>query len=211
MASVLQTIYRLDVFGSFHVPARGPVLLVANHMGLIDGPVLLGAAPRPVHTLAKHELFAGPLARALRWAGQIRIEYEQPDRTALMQATAALARGWAVGVFPEGHRGRGDVERIRRGAAYLAAKAPAGTAVVPVAILGTRQTGKPKGWIPAPGARLAVVFGAPIIPEPVDASRHGDLSALSEQIRTVLADHVSTAVLRTGLQLPTDDVSREAD
>jgi 1-acyl-sn-glycerol-3-phosphate acyltransferase len=211
MASVLHSIYRLDVSGSFHVPARGPVLLVANHMGLIDGPLLLGAAPRPVHTLAKHELFTGPLARALNWAGQIRVEYEQPDRTSLKQATAALARGWAVGIFPEGHRGRGDVRQIRRGAAYLLATAPLGTPFVPVAILGTRLTGRPKGWVPGPRAHLAVVFGEPITPVPADPTRDADVTALSHTVHTALAEHIHTAVLRTGLELPHDDVSGDPD
>jgi 1-acyl-sn-glycerol-3-phosphate acyltransferase len=207
LASALNSFYRLDVSGSFHVPPGGPVLLVANHMGLIDGPLLLGAAPRPVHTLAKHELFGGPLAAALNWAGQIRVEYEQPDRTALKQAAAALSRGWAVGIFPEGHRGRGDVHTIRRGAAYLLASAPEGTPCVPVAILGTRLTGRPKGWIPGPGAQLAVVFGEPFTPDPVDPRRDADISALSQALQEALAHHVDIAVMRTGLELPRDDVS----
>jgi 1-acyl-sn-glycerol-3-phosphate acyltransferase len=211
MGSALHLTYRLEVSGSHVVPANGPVILAANHLGLIDGPLLLGVAPRPVHTLAKHELFGGSLARAMRWAGQIRVEYETPDRTALTEAVAALSRGWAVGIFPEGHRGRGDVHAVRRGVAYLLAKAPEGTPVVPVAILGTRETRRPKGWIPGPRARLAVVFGEPFTPMVDDPTRDASITTLSEEIRRVLAEHVSTSVLRTGIRLPQDDVSMDPD
>jgi 1-acyl-sn-glycerol-3-phosphate acyltransferase len=206
-ALIARGIYRLSVRGLSHVPTRGPVVLAANHMGLIDGPLLVATAPRPVHTLAKFELFDGALGSALRWAGQIRVEYEQADRTALHQAAAVLARGDAVGLFPEGHRGRGDARALRRGVGYLLAHAPADTPVVPVAILGTRHTGRPKGWIPPVGSRLHVVFGEAFLPAHAGTAQFSHVAAITDHVQRVLALHVAEAVQRTGRVLPADDVS----
>ena len=43
------------------VPSTGGVILTANHIGLLDGPLLATYAPRPVHALTKREIFAGRL------------------------------------------------------------------------------------------------------------------------------------------------------
>lgn len=206
MHGLMASIYRLDVRGAGLVPRSGPVLLVANHIGLLDGPLLVAAGPRPIRTLAKSELFVPGLGQVMRWGGQIRVDYQEPDRVALEDAVAALRAGQAVGVFPEGHRGRGDVSAIRSGAAYLLARVP-GVPVVPVAVLGTRHTGRPRGWVPRPGSRLTVVFGDAVQTGSADPTRVNDVRELSERVRRLLADHVRVSVRRTGVPLPEDDVA----
>ena len=64
--------YRFRVLGARNIPAGGPVIIAANHLAL-DGPVVVLAASRPVHALAKSELFAPPLNRIMAMAGQIPI------------------------------------------------------------------------------------------------------------------------------------------
>ncbi|MBB2921665.1 1-acyl-sn-glycerol-3-phosphate acyltransferase [Cellulomonas cellasea] len=191
------------VTGTGNLPADGPVLLAANHLGVLDGPVLFGVTPRPVNLLVKHEMFRGPVGALLRWCRQIPVDRAN-GRPALTAALAVLTDGGVVGVFPEGNRGRGDVTSARAGIAWLAVNS--GATVLPVAVLGTRRTGESVRHLPAPRRRLAVEFGAPLdLAAAPGASRREALAAAQEAIRTGLASHVTAAAARTGLTLPTDD------
>ena len=202
-------IYRLDVRGSHHVPSTGPVILAANHLGFLDGPVLVAASPRPVHTLSKSELFVHPVMNTLmHGGGQISIDYRQPDRAALARAVATLRAGQVLGVFPEGHRSRGDVSAIRAGIGYVHAATHA--PVVPVAILGTRTTGKAAGWIPPLGHRISVVFGQPL-DLPVTSGSLRGISETTQRIRQALEHHVLTSISRTGIALPDDVIVHPED
>lgn len=200
VAALVGRLWRLGVSGAHHVPAHGPVLLAANHTALADGPVLVATSPRPVHLLAKSALFVGPWARLLRAAGQVEIAYDRPARSALLECVGLLQEGRVVGVFPEAHRGRGDVATIHHGVAYLAVRT--GAPVVPVAILGSRGSGRPLDSLPRARAGIDVVFGAPVMVDGRDVHRRAALAGVGERIRQALADHVATACRRTGRQLP---------
>jgi 1-acyl-sn-glycerol-3-phosphate acyltransferase len=180
------------------------VLLVANHIGVLDGFLLGSVGPRPVHVLTKSQLFVPPLDSILRRFGQVSLDYTIPDRSALRTAAELLAAGRVVGVFPEGHRGRGDVAHARHGASYLVAHSTA--RVVPVAILGTRGTGQKLDSVPRPRATIDVVFGESFRPSVEgDPRRRIVVARSSELIRQRLADHVRTACARTGQVLPADE------
>ena len=42
-------VYRTAVTGLSNVPAAGPVIFAGNHISFLDGPVMFGASPRPMH------------------------------------------------------------------------------------------------------------------------------------------------------------------
>ncbi|MGZ6826936.1 MAG: lysophospholipid acyltransferase family protein, partial [Mycobacteriales bacterium] len=132
---LFRALFRLEVRGTEHVPSRGPVLLAGNHTGFLDGPLLFALSPRPASFLAKSELFVGPVAHALGRLGQIPVHRGRPDRAALRAGLAVLAGDGALGVFPEGTRGAGELESVSDGLAYLALRS--GAPVVPVAVVGT--------------------------------------------------------------------------
>lgn len=203
-ASLLRRRYDVHVHGAEHVPADGPVLLSCNHIGLFDGPLLTAVAPRSVHALVKREMFAGPGGWLFGALGQISVERSATDPVAVKQAIRVLRDRGVVAVYPEGSRGRGDVKHSRLGAAYLAMVT--GAVVVPVAHLGTRTHGASVHAAPVRGARLDVVFGAPLrAAEPPVAwpRRRAQVGSLAEQLRVGLARHVHDAVLLTGQALPT--------
>jgi 1-acyl-sn-glycerol-3-phosphate acyltransferase len=176
---------------------------VANHTALLDGLLLAGSTHRPVHLLAKSEIFLPPFDRFLRAVAQVPLDYDGPDRTALHTARRLLDSGSAVGIFPEAHRGAGDVRHVRHGAAYL--QAHTGATVVPVAILGARPAGSGKDAIPRVRSRIDVVFGEPIdISVEGDPARRAVLARSGERLRQQLADHVTQACRRAGQTLPGD-------
>ena len=201
---LVRSAYRVSVVGAERVPTEGPVLLTANHAGLLDGPLVFGVAPRPVTFLVKTEMFSGPMGWLLDWCGQVPVDRGFADRRALMQSLAVLSRGDAVGVFPEGTRGRGDVAAVHAGAAWLAVQS--GAPVVPVACLGTRRSGESVNALPRPGRQLAVVFGEPMtLTAPRGVPRRRATDVVAGQLREALAEHVSRSSAATGLALPADD------
>ena len=202
-----KVVWSTRVVNGANLPLDGPVLVAANHTGLMDGPVVLGVARRPLHILVKDSMFRGPLGPVLRAAGQIPVD-RQGGRSALTTALAVLKRGGAVGVFPEGNRGRGDLAEVRAGVAWLALTS--GAPVVPVAVLGTRRTGQKVGAIPGFRRRLYVEVGEPIVVERAPGvSGRVTLEAANREIRDALSALVVGAVERSGIALPLDDPNRE--
>lgn len=197
-----RVVWDTRVAGHHHVPAEGPVILAANHIGVIDGPVVHGVTPRGTHILVKEEMFTGLLGVVLRGAGQIPVD-RSGGRGALAAAFAVLRRGGAVGIFPEGNRGRGDAADARAGVAWLAVTS--GAPVVPVAVLGTRRTGESVGHVPGLRRRLVVEFGPRVVlTKAPGVSGKVAVAQAAEQLRAVLAAHVAEVSVRTGVRLPDD-------
>ena len=199
-------LWRARGHGRHYVPRTGPVLLACNHVGFLDGPLLVAMSPRGVHCLIKSELFEGAIGLLMRATGQIGVRRESGsgDRAAMGAALAVLRRGGVVWIFPEGSRGRGDVAEVRTGIAWLAMRS--GAPVVPVACLGARWTGESVERLPPFRRRLDVVFGppVPVVPAPGVPGRVALVRA-AEELRAVLARHVREAVEATGQRLPADD------
>lgn len=161
------------------VPAEGPVVLVANHSALVDGPLLFGMFGRRVVFLAKAEMFAGPLKVLLPAMGQLSVRRGEIDRRPLTAALGVLRDGGMVAVFPEGTRGLGDVAAARHGAAWLARSA--GATLLPVAVRGTRRPDESRRRF---RPRVDVLVGEPL-PAPSAPGRDG-LAAATENIAVAL-------------------------
>ena len=177
--------YRLRVRGRDRVPTDGPLVMVANHTNFMDGPVIFGAFPRRLSFLVKAEAVTGPLGWVLRHVGQYALERDKPDRVPLLAALAQVKAGGAIGVFPEGTRGAGDVAAVFAGAGWLAARS--GATVVPVAVRGvSRPPGSRRRFRP----RVEMLVGQPFAVEQ-GASRTA-VAAATEAIREHLAALVRT-------------------
>jgi 1-acyl-sn-glycerol-3-phosphate acyltransferase len=193
--------YDVRVTGAEHVPTSGPVILAANHIGVIDGPLLAIFAPRPVHALTKVEMFRGRLGRFLHHSGQIPLDRFVADPAAVKQGVRVLRDGGVVGVFPEGRRGAGELDRFHRGAAYLALVS--GAPVVPVILIGTREPGGHTGSLPPRGARIELVVGAPFTLEQMPwPRRRADVETASLRLRDRMLDDLREALVTTGRSLP---------
>lgn len=187
--------------GAEHVPATGQVILASNHIGLVDGPLLAIFSPRPVHALTKIEMFQGRAGAFLRAAGQIPLDRFHPDPSAVKTCVRVLRAGGAVGIFPEGTRGAGDLGRFHRGAAYLALIT--GAPVVPVTVLGSREAGAGTNALPPKGGTVDIVYGAPYrlqaAPWPRTREQVGQSSLL---LRRHMLAALDEALAATGRELP---------
>ncbi|MFI0240692.1 lysophospholipid acyltransferase family protein [Streptomyces sp. NPDC016845] len=153
-------LWKPRVLGAWRVPASGPVIFAVNHSHNVDGPMVMGVAPRPTHFLIKREAFIGPLGTFLESIGQVKVDRTSTDRTAITRALDVLAGGGALGIFPEGTRGEGDFASLRAGLAYFAVRG--GAPIVPVAVLGsTEKRGRLIKKLPPLRSRVDVVFGDP--------------------------------------------------
>ncbi|HEX5045472.1 MAG TPA: lysophospholipid acyltransferase family protein [Candidatus Polarisedimenticolaceae bacterium] len=161
---LLRAGFDLRVEGADRVPARGPALLVSNHLSFMDPVVLQGALARPIHYLMTARLY-----RDRRWQWFYRLFDTVPvtlgsgNFKALAEAAARLRAGEVVGVFPEGGISKdGSLGPFRRGAALLAMRT--GTPVIPVAIAGTREA-LPPGTLRLRRALIRVRVGEAVAPE----------------------------------------------
>ncbi len=174
--------FRLRVEGRQHVPATGPVLLVANHASYLDPPLVGITAGRFVRFLAQAGLakFA-PLRFWMRQVGVTLIDRAAPSKDALRLISDCLRGGDAVGVYPEGTRSRdGSVGPFRSGVEFLARRSQA--VVVPVGIQGGSRA-FPRGKLLPRPFRIVVRYGAPWTAEQVLAP--GGLEALRRCVATL--------------------------
>jgi 1-acyl-sn-glycerol-3-phosphate acyltransferase len=189
-------IMRVSSVGTGLVPASGPLILAGNHASWLDGPLVVAECPRLVRCLTKVELYGGKLGSFLYLIGQIPIDRGRPDRTALHASLEELKNGGAIGMFPEGTRGTGELESVQDGVAWLAVRS--GATVVPVACLGT-ATALPKGARFPKRTPVTVVFGAPFqITMPGNPRSRTALKAVGEEIRLHLVEHLASARAKHG-------------
>jgi 1-acyl-sn-glycerol-3-phosphate acyltransferase len=159
-----------DWRGMEHIPATGPVIIVANHISHADPLVLAhyvyDAGRWPVF-LAKSGLFRVPvLGWLLRAVDQTPVERGTVDAVkALDAAVAALKDGKCVLIYPEGTttkepelwpmRGKTGAARL-----WLATGAP----VVPIVMWGPQRLFDPRTrkMRPVPRTAVSVVTGPPV-------------------------------------------------
>jgi 1-acyl-sn-glycerol-3-phosphate acyltransferase len=141
---VASLMFRLRYRHAERLPATGPVLLVANHVSVLDPLAcarLVFDAGRLPHFLAKQSVFKGFAGTLLRSAGQIPVARFSADaHEALDAAKADLDAGNLVVIYPEGSVTR-DPEwwpmQARTGVARLALTTDA--VVLPVAQWGPQR------------------------------------------------------------------------
>ncbi|MEV7615665.1 lysophospholipid acyltransferase family protein [Streptomyces sp. NPDC089799] len=191
-------LWKPRVLGAWKVPASGPAILAVNHSHNIDGPMLMGTAPRPVHFLIKKEAFVGPLGPFLEGIGQVKVDRSGTDRTAVTGALGVLADGGVLGIFPEGTRGEGDFASLRAGLAYFAVRS--GAPIVPVAVLGSSdRRGRVIKGLPPLRGRVDIVFGDAF--EAGDGTGRRTRKALDDatvRIQDRLTAHLADAKRLTG-------------
>ncbi|MDK1027712.1 MAG: lysophospholipid acyltransferase family protein [Anaerolineae bacterium] len=130
---------RRTIEGLENFPKQGPALVVINHLGDVDSPLLVASIPASLDALGKIELYYLPvLGKMMDWYGVIWLHRGRADRRAMRAALDGLAQGRIIVIAPEGRYSlMGRLEEGGQGAAFLALKAQ--VPIVPVVMIGTEN------------------------------------------------------------------------
>jgi len=180
---IVLTLLRVKVIGRESLPARGPYLLVSNHINWKDPPLLVFALDLDIRFMAKIQAFDLPvLGFLLRGIGSFAVRRGEGDRRALVTAIKVLAAGRVLGFFPEGHRSDdGTLLQAKPGIAFLASRLP-DVPIVPCSVSGTRRP------------IAALVFGEPVLITVGKTFRVKDLTDEERRDHQAIADGIMRRV-----------------
>ncbi|AAM73253.1 MAG TPA: 1-acyl-sn-glycerol-3-phosphate acyltransferase [Chlorobaculum sp.] len=158
-------------------------LVVSNHAGMADIPLILGSMKLNLRFVAKEELGKIPVfGPALKSAGYVFIKRGQ-NREALqsmLKAADTLKAGRSIHIFPEGTRSKtGKILPFKRGAFIIAEKAK--VPVLPVTIVGSNLI-TPKKSLKINHGTVRLIIGKPIEPAKAEALMKESYSVISENL-----------------------------
>lgn len=154
-----------QVRGRENIPSQGPLLVVANHLNLVDPPLVSVSLTRKAIFMAKEELFQSRFSSYFIGSfGSFPVHRGQLDRKALRQAERVLAEGLALVMFPEATRSKNaQLQPAFPGSALIAWRS--GAPILPVGITGTERI-KGVGWLLC-RPHITVNIGSPFHLPPV--------------------------------------------
>jgi 1-acyl-sn-glycerol-3-phosphate acyltransferase len=176
---------RVEVKGQEHFPKTGPLLLMTNHLHMLDAPLVFYVIPRRPVVFAADSWRKAPF---LGWfldvfGDAIWVARGQADRSALGQALTVLRSGGLLGIAPEGTRSRtGGLGQGYTGVAFLATRAPA--PILPVAIFGQEKAFS--YWKRLRRVPVQIRFGS-LVHLPQGHIRTAQLEELTDQLMLTLA------------------------
>ena len=131
--TVFRCLFPYKKHGHTEAFTDGPYIFVGNHLGDLDVAYVASALNKPVHFLAKKELFEKGL---MKWFVNkcqcIPVNRDGTDYKAIMQAMKYLKNGESIAIYPEGKRNFTDEIMLpfKSGAAAISIKTK--TPIVPV-------------------------------------------------------------------------------
>ena len=138
--SIFKLTSRIEVEGFDNLPAQGGYVIVSNHIGRLDAPLVFYLLERQDIIMLVAEKYRDNAF--FSWAAHqmdaIWVDRFNADFSALRAALKRLRQGGVLVMAPEGTRSPdGTLGTGQPGASYMAAKA--GVPVVPVAVTGTQD------------------------------------------------------------------------
>ena len=127
--------YKIKITGHENIPKKGSAILCCNHLSVIDPMILASCIKRPVHFLAKKELYTNWFFKfILKGCKTIPIDRSRNDTEAYKKTLDVLKKGKMAGIFAAGTRKKEgeDETGAKSGVALFAAKS--GAPVIPVCI-----------------------------------------------------------------------------
>jgi len=140
---IVRLVCRVDGEQMSRVPEHGPLILITNHVNMLEVLVLRSQLrPRRVFTYAKAESWDNPvLAKVLDSWHAIPIRRGEPDLTAVRRGLEVLKAGDILGIMPEGTRSHdGMLQRGHPGMTTIALKS--GAPLLPLVFYGGEAVGR---------------------------------------------------------------------
>ncbi len=171
----------IEVIGRENYSSSQHYLVISNHAGMADIPLMLGTMDLNLRFVAKEELGKIPVfGWAMKQGGYVMIKRGQSREAlkSLLEATQVLKSGRSVHIFPEGTRSAtGEMLPFKRGAFLVAQRG--GAPLLPVTIIGSNLI-TPKKSLKINKGKIRIIIGKPLLPssfENVEA-----LMAASEEV-----------------------------
>ncbi len=131
----------IEVRGQENLPEKGPFVIVSNHQGNFDIPILIGYLECPIGFISKVEVKKLPIIRDwMTYMNCVFLDRKNPRQAVkvINQGAENVKNGTPIVIFPEGTRSKGlKMNEFKAGSFKLAEKASA--TIVPVAIKGSYQ------------------------------------------------------------------------
>ncbi|MDP3980650.1 MAG: lysophospholipid acyltransferase family protein [Chlamydiota bacterium] len=178
----------LRVHGCVSLPYQEAALVVSNHQGDFDIPIILGYYGRPMGLLAKIELrklFS--VSTWMKYIGCVFIDRENKRQSlkAIQEAIELLKSGTSLVVYPEGTRSDGrEMKPFKKGSVNIAIRA--GVPIIPIAINGSYKM-KAKGSIRIIPADVDLYFGDPVYIKDVSSEEQQDMT---EKIQKIIQSYL---------------------
>lgn len=155
-----------------------PCILAGNHTSIFDSYLLFRSTKRPIHFIAKKELFKGPFAWVFKNMHLIPVDREHKNDEARDYTLMLLKENKIIAIFPEGtFHDKGSKKKkelllpFKPGAVSFALKS--GAPIIPFAIIGKfKLFSRPK-----------IVFGKPIY---IDKMDDNNIKYLENTVRELI-------------------------
>ncbi len=143
--------YKPIIINKENIPLKGPIIICANHIHILDQCSIIISTKRVIHYMAKKEYFDGPYKWFFKITGCIPVNRQIKDKNASNLAIDVLNKEGAIGIFPEGTRNKTNefLLPFKYGSVSMAKKTNA--TIIPVGITGKYKRKE----------KLVVRFGTP--------------------------------------------------
>lgn len=114
LGGLFKLYYNPTIIGAENVPKDGAIIVVGNHVHIMDQCLPILGIKRPIHYMAKREYFDNKkVAWFFKLAGCIPVDRSIKDEKAVSKAMEVLENGQALGLFPEGTRNGLKEQRMK--------------------------------------------------------------------------------------------------
>jgi 1-acyl-sn-glycerol-3-phosphate acyltransferase len=134
---LIHLFYKIEHEGFEHIPERGPVLIIANHVSYVDGVILQAICDRPIRFIIDQYIHDMPIVNYfMRHNRAIPIlPKKESVEGALDEVSKGLEQGDVICIFPEGRLTyTGHIGRFKPGVEWVVERDP--VPIYPVAIDG---------------------------------------------------------------------------
>ena len=186
---VAQTGSEIKVQGQENIPDQ-PCLLVSNHQGAFDIPLLLGFLDLPLAFIAKWELRYFPLVST--WMKELQCVFIKRNNLrqtlrAYKNAAKVFATGQSLVVFPEGTRSKSSkLGEFKRGSLKIALRE--NVPIVPVAIDGSYKLREANNGL-IKGDQVRITINQPIDPDDLSAKEEKNLTT---KVRNIIEKNINS-------------------